>query len=158
MDSCIFYINLANTYNFLGKYLLSKLFLEYALLIDEKNEFALISYARILFILKNYNKVFLTFEKLISVTSNSYNFIYKVEFFERLIDLEKINEAKKILSKIDLEKNNENLTKVLYLRGILKKAENNYDEAKTIFQKCLEIDKEFVNAYISLASIYKNEN
>lgn len=154
----IFYINLANTYNFLGKYLLSKLFLEYALLIDEKNEFALISYARILFILKNYNKVFLIFEKLISVTSNSYNFKYKVEFFERLIDLEKINEAKKILSKIDLEKNNEDLTKVLYLRGILKKAENNYDEAKTIFQKCLAIDKEFVNAYISSASIYKNEN
>ena len=94
----IFYINLANTYNFLGKFSLSKLFLEYALLIDEKNEFALISYARILFILKNYNKVFLTFEKLISVTSNSNNFKYKIEFFERLIDLEKINEAKKILS------------------------------------------------------------
>ena len=89
----IFYINLANTYNFLGKFLLSKLFLEYALLIDEKNEFALISYARVLFVLKNYHKVFLTFEKLISVTSNSYNFKYKVEFFERLIDLQKINEA-----------------------------------------------------------------
>ena len=53
-----FYINLANTYNFLGKFLLSKLFLEYALLIDEKNELALVSYARTLFILKNYRKVF----------------------------------------------------------------------------------------------------
>ena len=44
----IFYINLSNTYKFLGKFLLSKLFLEYALLIDEKNEFVLISYARTL--------------------------------------------------------------------------------------------------------------
>ena len=50
------------------------------------------------------------------------------------------------------------MIKVLYLQGILKKAENNYDVAKTIFQKCLEIDKKFVNAYIALASIYKNEN
>ena len=154
----IFYINLANTYKFLGKFSLSKLFLEYALLIDEKNEFALISYARILFILKNYHKVFLTFEKLISVTSNSYNFKYKVEFFERLIDLEKINEAKKILSKIDVEKKNEDSIKVLYLQGILKKAQNNYNEAKIIFQKCLEIDKKFEHAYIALASIYKVQN
>ena len=126
----IFYINLANTYNFLGKFLLSKLFLEYALLIDEKNEFALISYARILFILKNYNKVLSIFEKLISVTSNSNSFEYKVEFFERLIDLEKINEAKKILSQIYIEKKNENLIKVLYLEGILKKTQKSIMKQK----------------------------
>ena len=59
----IFYINLANTYKILGKFSLGKLFLEYALLIDEKNEFALLSYARIQFILKNYNKVLLIYEK-----------------------------------------------------------------------------------------------
>ena len=38
------------------------------------------------------------------VTSNSNSFEYKVEFFERLIDLEKVNEAKKILSQIYIEK------------------------------------------------------
>ena len=85
----IFYINLANTYKFLGKFSLSKLFLEYALLIDEKNEFVLISYARTSFPSKNYDKAFSAFEKLISVSSNSDNLKYKIEFFERLIDLEK---------------------------------------------------------------------
>ena len=35
---------------------------------------------------------------------------------------------------IDLEKNNEDLIKVLYLQGILKKAQNNYDEAKIYFK------------------------
>ena len=154
----IFYINLAKTYKILGKFSLSKLFLEYALLIDENNEFALISYARILFILKNYNKVFLTFEKLISLTSNTYNLEYKIEFFERLIDLEKIKEANKILSQIDIEKTNKDFIKVLYLKGILKKTQKDYNKSKTIFQKCLEIDRKFVNAYVSLASIYKIEN
>ena len=108
-----FYINLANTYKFLEKFLLCKLFLEYALLIDEKNEYVLISYARILFFLKNYNKAFLIFEKLISVTSNYNNLEYKIEFFERLIDLEKISEAREILSHIDIDKKNENLIKLL---------------------------------------------
>ena len=154
----IFYINLANTYKILGKLSLGKLFLEYALLIDEKNEFALLSYARIQFILKNYNKVLLIFEKLISVASNPNSFEYKVEFFERLIDLEKLNQAKKILSQMYIEKKNENLIKVLYLEGILKKTQKKYNEAKTIFKQCLEIDKKFVNAYIALASIYKNQN
>ena len=154
----IFYVNLANTYNFLGKFLQCKLFLEYALLIDEKNEFALISYARTLFILKNYKKVILIFKKLISVTPNPYNLKYKIEFFERLIDLEKITEAKKILSDIEAEKKNEHLIKTLYLQGILKKTQKYYNEAKILFQKCLEIDNKFINAYIALASIYKNEN
>ena len=154
----IFYINLAKTYKILGKFSLGKLFLEYALLIDAKNEFALISYARILFTLKNYNKVLSVFEKLMLVTSNSNSFEYKVEFFERLIDLEKVNEAKKILSQIYIEKKNENLIKVLYLEGILKKAQKEYKEAETIFKQCLEIDKKFVNAYIALSSIYKNQN
>ena len=154
----IFYINLAHTYNFLGKFLLSKLFLEYALLINEKNESALISYARILFTLKNYTKVLSIFEKLLLVTSNSNSFEYKVEFFERLIDLEKVNEAKKILSLIYIEKKNENLIKVLYLEGILKKTQKEYKEAENIFKQCLEIDKKFVNAYIALSSIYKNQN
>ena len=153
-----FYINLAKTYKLLGKFLLTKLFLEYALLIDEKNEFALISYARILFILKNYNKSFFIFEKLISVASNFDNFEYKLELFERLIDLEKINEAKKILSQIVIEKKNEHFIKVLYLEGILKKTEKDYKEAENIFKKCLEIDKKFVNAYVALASIYNNQN
>ena len=48
--------------------------------------------------------------------------------------------------------------KVLYLQGILKKTQKDYNEAKTIFQKCLEIDKKFTNAYIALSSIYKIEN
>ena len=154
----IFYINLASTYKILGKYLLSKLFLEYAVLIEEKNEFALISYARILFILKNYNKAFLIFERLISVISNPDNFKYKFEYLERLIDLEKITEAKKILSQIEKEKKDEYFIKILFFKGILKKTENDLHEAKTILQKCLEIDKNYVNAYIVLASIYKNEN
>ena len=154
----IFYINLAKTYNFLDKFLLSKLFLEYALLIDENNEFVLISYARILFILKNYNKTCSTFEKLISVTSNPDNLKYKIEFFERLIDLEKINEAEKILSQLDIEKTNEQFIKILYLQGILKKTQKDYNEAKNIFQKCLEFDSKFINAYIALASIFKNQN
>ena len=121
-------------------------------------EFALISYARTLFILKNYKKVVLTFEKLISVTPNPYNLKYKIEFFERLIDLEKITEAKKILSDIEAEKKNEYLIKTLYLQGILKKTQKYYNEAKILFQRCLEIDNKFVNAYIALASIYKIEN
>lgn len=154
----VFYINLANTYKLLGKLSLSKLFLDYALLIDEKNEFALIHYARVLFTLKNYSKVFLTFEKLISITSNPENLNYKIEFFERLIDLENINEAKKILAQIDMKKMNADPIKILYLQGILKKTEKNYNEAKTIFKKCLEIKNKFINAYIALASIYKIEN
>ena len=154
----IFYINLANTYKLLGKLSLCKLFLEYALLIDKKNEFALINYARVLFTLKNYTKVILTFEKLISITSKTSNLKYKIEFFDRLIDLEKISEAKRILSQIEIEKKNENLIEVLYLKGILKKTEKDYYQAITIFQKCLKIDEKFVNAYISLASIYKNQN
>ena len=154
----IFYINLANTYKVLGKLSLSKLFLEYALLIDEKNEFALISYARILFSLKDYNKALLIFQKLILITSNSDNFEYRVEFFERLIDLKKINEAKKILSQITDESKNKHFVKVLYLEGILKKTKNDYDEAITIFRQCLEIDKKFINAHIALASIYSNQN
>ena len=153
-----FYINLANTYNFLGKFLLSKLFLEYALLIDEKNELALASYARTLFILKNYRKVFKIYEKLVSVTSNPENFNYKIEYFERLIDLEKINDAERILSQIDIEKKDEDFLKVLYLQGILKKTQKDYNEAKNIFKKCLEIDKKFINPYIALALIYKYEN
>ena len=154
----IFYINLANTYKFLGKFSLSKLFLEYALLIDEKNEFVLISYARTLFLLKNYNKAFSAFEKLISVSSNSNNLKYKIEFFERLIDLEKLNEAKEILSQIDIEKKDENQIKFLYLQGVLKKSQKHYKEAKSIFQKCLKIDENFVQANVAIASIFKIEN
>ncbi len=154
----IFYINLAKTYKILGKFSLSKLFLEYALLMDENNEFALVTYARLLFILKNFNKVLLIFKKLISVSSKRNNLEYKIEFFERLIDLENINEAKTILSQIEIEKAEEDLIKVLYLQGILRKTQKDYNEAKTIFIKCLEIDKKFINAYIALASIYKNEN
>ena len=142
----IFYINLANTYKILGKNLLSKLFLEYALFIDEKNEFALISYARNLFVLKNYNKAFQIFEKIISAISGTKNLEYKIEYFERLIDLEKITEAKIILSQIEEEKTNENFIKVLYLQGIMKKTLKNYNEAKSIFLKCLEIDKKFIYA------------
>ena len=154
----IFYINLANTYKFLGKLLLSKLFLEYALLIDAKNEFVLISYARTLFLLKNYDKAFLTFEKLISVSSNSDNLEYKIEFFERLIDLEKLNEARELLSQIDNEKKNENHIKFLYLQGVFKKTQKNYIEAKSIFQKCLKIDENFVQANLAIASIFKIED
>ncbi len=154
----IFYINLAQTYKILDKLSLSKLFLKYALLIDEKNEFALITYARLLFILKDYKKAFLIFKTLISVTSIPNNLDYKIEFFERLIDLENITEAKTILSQIEIENVDEDLIKVLYLQGILKKTQKDYNEAKTIFKKCLETDKKFVNAYISLASIYKTEN
>ena len=153
-----FYINLANTYKFLEKFLLCKLFLEYALLIDEKNEYVLISYARILFFLKNFDKAFLIFERLISLTSNQNNLEYKIEFFERLIDLEKISEAKEILSQIDIEKKNEHLIKLLYLQGILKKTQKHYKEAKSIFQKCLKIDENFVHANFALASILKIEN
>ena len=154
----IFYINLASTYKFLGKLSLSKLFLEYALVMDEKHEVALINYARILFTFKNYSKVFLIFEKLISQISNPNNLKYKIEFFERLIDLEKVNEAKKILSQIKIEKTSEDFIKVLYLQGILKKTQRNLNEAKIIFEQCLEIDKNFFNASIALASIYKIEN
>ena len=154
----IFYINLANTYKLSGKFSLSKLFLEYALFIDGKNEFVLLSYARILFILKNYNQVFLTFEKLISLTSKSDNLKYKIEYFDRLIDLEKIDEAKRILSQIEIEKTNKDTVNVMYLQGILKKTQKDFNEAISVFQKCLKIDEKFVNGYISLASIYKNQN
>ena len=75
-----------------------------------------------------------------------------------MIDLKKINEAKKILSQITDESKNKHFVKVLYLEGILKKTKNDYDEAITIFRQCLEIDKKFINAHIALASIYSNQN
>ena len=50
------------------------------------------------------------------------------------------------------------MIKVLYLEGILKKTQKEYKEAETIFKQCLEIDKKFVNAYIALSSIHKNQN
>ena len=135
-----------------------KLFLEYALLVEEKNEFALINYARILFTLKNYSKAFLIFEKLISIVSDTNNLEYKIEYFERLIDLEKNTEAKKILSQINLESKGESFNTNLYLQGILKKTQKDYNKAKSIFQNCLKSNKNFIHPYIALASIYKNEN
>ena len=41
---------------------------------------------------------------------------------------------RKYYLKIDIEKKNEDLIKVLYLQGILKKTQKDYNEAKTIFK------------------------
>ena len=63
-----FYINLSETYKFLGNISLSRIFLEYLLLIEENNELALVLYARNLFNTHNFKKSLFTYQKLISMT------------------------------------------------------------------------------------------
>ena len=156
-----FYINLSETYKFLGNTSISKIFLEYALLIEENNELALVLYARTLFNTNNFKQSLFTYKKLISIVSYPENFKYKVEYFHKLINSSQTEKAKLFLSKMtneDNKTNGKNKADLLYLEGILNIELKEYEKAFLNFENCLFFNKNNSYVYSSLAVVFDRQN
>ncbi len=157
----LFYVNLAKTYQYLGLFSLSNRFLEYYLLIYPKNEKVLLLYARNMFTLSNFEKSFQLYKKLILLGNVNTSIEYKKEYFHKLINANKLNEAHELLNSLanlNNEKNNNFDQEVFYLSGILNIAEKDYLNAKHNFQSCLNLDNNHSASYTSLAVINEREN
>ena len=156
-----FYINLSETYKFLGNISLSRIFLEYLLLIEENNELALALYARNLFNTHNFKKSLFTYQKLISIISYPKNFKYKVEYFHKLIDTSETEEAKFFLNELkkeDDEENGKHKEDLLYLEGTLNIELKEYKSAALNFENCLNFNKNNSYVYSSLAVVFERQN
>ena len=156
-----FYINLSETYKFLGSISLSRIFLEYLLLIEENNELALALYARNLFNTHNFEQSLLTYQKLISTISYPENFKYKVEYFHKLIDTSQTEKAKLFfdeLKKENDEKNGKHIEDLLYLEGTLNIELKEYKSAALNFENCLNFNKNNSYLYSSLAVVFERQN
>ena len=156
-----FYINLSETYRFLGNITLSKIFLEYALLIEENNKLALVLYARVLFNTNNLKQSLFNYQKLISSIPYPENFKYKVEYFHRLIDSSNTEKAKLFLDEMkkeDNEKNNRHEEDINYLEGTLNIELKEYLNAVLNFEKCLSFNINNSYVYSSMAVVFERQN
>ena len=156
-----FYINLSETYKFLGNITLSKIFLEYALLLEENNKLALVLYARALFNTNNLKQSLFNYQKLISSISYPENFKYKVEYFHRLIDSSNTEKAKLFLDEMkkeDNEKNNRHEEDINYLEGTLNIELKEYLNAVLNFEKCLSFNINNSYVYSSMAVVFERQN
>ena len=157
----VFYINLSETYKFLGNISLSKIFLEYNLLIEENNELALVLYARALFTINNFKQSLFTYQKLINAISYPENFKYKVEYFHKLIDSSQAEKARIFLDEMNKEDNKENdkhKEDLFYLEGTLNIELKEYTNAVSNFEKCIRFNRNNSFAYSSLAVAFERLN
>lgn len=157
----LFYVNLAKTYQYLGLINLSNRFLEYYLLIYPKDEKVLLLYARNMYTLSKFEKSFQLYKKLILLGNENTLIKYKIEYFHKLINANKVSDAKELLNIIANLKNENNKAiehEVLYLSGILNIAEKDYLNAKHNFQNCINLDNNHSASYTSLAVVYEREN
>ena len=148
----VFYINLSRTHEFVGNYEFSKKMLENILMVNEDDADVLLLHARISFRLLKYIESFSSYEKLISMSNNQFLLEHKIEYCENLLNAGNITKAKEIINLLELS--DEKGKEFYHLKGVFELNEKNYSKAKQYFLKCIEIDKNYSNAFTSLGVVY----
>ena len=128
--------------------------LEYILLIHSKNETALLLHADVCFISSQFKKSFTSYDNLICLEQNSKNTKYKKEYCHKLIISNKLEKAKNILKDLVQEKD---LIDVLYYKSLISIEEKEFKKAFDFVNKCLEINKQYVQGFIVQGIIFERQ-
>ena len=149
-----FYINFAETCKFLGVLDLSAKLYEFSLLLDDKDEIALLSHAEVCFMNFKFKKSFESYEKLVFLEKKDNGTKYKKKYCYKLIISKNFEKAKEILNELTEEKDK---IDVLYYNALIKIEEKNFKKALECIDECFKINKSFINGYITLAIILERQ-
>ena len=149
-----FYINCAETCKFLGALDLSEKIYGFALLIDDVDEIALLSYADVCFMRCEFQKSFKSYEKLVVLEKKKKGTNYIKKYCYKLIISHNLEKAKEILNELTQEKDR---IDVLYYKALIKIEENHFNKALEFIDECFKINKNFIVGYIALAIVLERQ-